>query len=412
MRIDLGTANTIGRRAEQEDSAAYLPIAGVPHGRALVVADGLGGHAGGANASSLAVTTFVERLESGAFGHGHSMRDALGDALQLANARIGAAAGDTSAAGSMGTTIVAAVLDNGSMRWVSVGDSHLYLWRAGRLAKLNADHSQAGQMILSGKYAANSPEVDRYRSLLRSALLGRRIELIDLPDEPHDLLPGDIVLLASDGLNTLSDQEIQDLVAERVGEGATAARISAELIHEVLDRGSPTQDNTTIVVARIEATAWSDDDRADEPPTTVQLSGLPPTVIISAPKPRPLPVEVAAPVVEPAAAVVANPSPRPGATDRAERVAPSAAKEPAPARPGAAVHDAGTIATQPYFPPPPPAPVPVPKPLGADRDRSLADEIEPGPGTIGGTAALILLAALIGLALGAAAGALYWLRWV
>ncbi|HTE80414.1 MAG TPA: protein phosphatase 2C domain-containing protein, partial [Reyranella sp.] len=124
-----------GARPYQEDSWALKPLA--DSSLLAVLADGMGGHAGGAVASKVAVDTAVASVEKGV---------SLGAALQAANRAVGAkAAGDRNLT-NMGATFVAVTAKDDEMHWVSVGDSPLYLVADGKIERLNADHSMAPQI--------------------------------------------------------------------------------------------------------------------------------------------------------------------------------------------------------------------------------------------------------------------------
>jgi serine/threonine protein phosphatase PrpC len=250
MRLELATAEYIGARPQQQDLAAAVPLR---TGALLILADGLGGHESGAEASRIVVETFREAAAGGLFDDPAGRRQALKATVELANARIGAGVDPAHGHRGMASTAVAAVVANGELIWVSVGDSHLYVWRGGRLAKLNEDHSQAGLMVRSGQYKADDPEVQAVKSVLVSALTGRKLEIVDLPQRAFKVESGDVLMLASDGLNTLDDGEIGRIVAARQGEGAV--RLSTVLLETVRGRRVQRQDNTTVAVARVLATS-------------------------------------------------------------------------------------------------------------------------------------------------------------
>jgi len=216
-----------GARPYQEDSWALRPLA---DGNLLaVLADGMGGHAGGAVASKVAVEAAIAALEKGA---------GLEAALQAANRAVGAkAAGDRNLA-NMGATFVAVAVNGGEMRWVSVGDSPLYLVAGGRIERLNADHSMAPQIdamaargLISAQQAANHPG----RHTLREAVMGNPLTLID--EGGRRLDAGARLLLCSDGVQSLDD----------AGIAAWADRPAQALIEAVLALRAPHQDNVTVI---------------------------------------------------------------------------------------------------------------------------------------------------------------------
>ena len=216
-----------GARPYQEDSWALRTLA---DGSLLaLVADGMGGHAGGAVASKTVVDTFVSAVEGGA---------SLADGLQAANDAVRKkAAGDTKLTG-MGSTLVAATLKGDEISWISVGDSPLYLIFAGKLDRLNADHSLAPHIdalvrrgVITAEEAAGHPG----RHTLREAVMGEPLKMID---EGHRrLVPGATLLLCSDGVESLPHERI-----------AAASSMSVRgLIDAVLGAKRPHQDNVTII---------------------------------------------------------------------------------------------------------------------------------------------------------------------
>ena len=101
------------------------------------------------------------------------------------------------------------VLANGRLWWASVGDSHLYLIRDNQISKLNADHSYGGfldRMAAEGKHIEPDPSLSR--NMLMSALTGGEIAEIDVSKEAFKLQHNDNIIVCSDGMDTLSREEI------------------------------------------------------------------------------------------------------------------------------------------------------------------------------------------------------------
>jgi serine/threonine protein phosphatase PrpC len=216
-----------GGRSYQEDSWALCALA---DGSLLaVVADGMGGHVGGAVASKLAVEAFVDTVEQGG---------GLADGLQGANAAVArATAGKPDLAG-MGATLLAAQVRGDEVRWISVGDSPFFLVSAGRIERLNADHSMAPQideMARRGLLTEDEAHHHPARHTLREAVMGEPLTLIDKGS--RRLGPDAKLLLCSDGVQTLSDQEIE----------ASALKPVRGLIEAVLAARAEHQDNVTVV---------------------------------------------------------------------------------------------------------------------------------------------------------------------
>ena len=216
-----------GARPYQEDSWALRVLA--DDSVLAVLADGMGGHVGGATASRLAVGAFVVAIESGR---------SLAEALDAANQAIGTAAARDPKLESMGSTLVGVVVGAAEVRWISVGDSPMFLLSNGRLERLNADHSMVPQIealvergIISAEEAAQHPG----RHTLRDAVMGHPLTLID--EGRRALAPDDQLLVCSDGVLTLEEADIVREANQPV-EG---------LIDAVLAVGAPRQDNVTVI---------------------------------------------------------------------------------------------------------------------------------------------------------------------
>jgi len=276
---DFAGQQCLGKRAEQEDAYAFSEIPGrdgAPGGLLIVLADGMGGHSAGHEASSLAVGAFVS-----AFHHRNSGIPArLTAALHAANAAISEAikASPESLEG-MGTTLVGAAVTPEGLAWISVGDSPLYLHRGGQLHRINDDHSFRPilrEMVEKGEITQEQAVHSSLRNRLRAALTGEEIALVSVSPEPMDLVEDDLIVVASDGLQTLSDEEI----AKEIGEArrADAAETANGLVQAVLSAARPKQDNVTVAILKppsawfpqgpVEKANVSEESRRKKPATT------------------------------------------------------------------------------------------------------------------------------------------------
>lgn len=259
---------TTGTRANQEDAFEIWPsgaqaVTRGGNGLLAVVADGMGGHAGGEIAGELACRTFVDIFT----GRGGATDERLHTSLAAANSAIAARASAEPKLKGMGCTLIGAWIDNAGLSWVSVGDSLLLLFRAPEVLRLNADHSLGAfldDQVQRKKISAAEAEANPYRNALRSALTGKTIELLDLQADPYPLSDGDWLILASDGIATLEGDEIGDIVY--ANRDATPGRMAEALIAAVLAKDAPDQDNTTVVVLKIDEEPAS---AADEAPTRI-----------------------------------------------------------------------------------------------------------------------------------------------
>jgi len=240
-----------GGRSYQEDSAAVWEApdgadAGASGTTLLaILADGMGGHAGGAIASAEVCKTF----EAHFVNQSGSPRDRLKAALSAANGAIGNIVGAQPHLRGMGSTLIGVAFGESDAIWVSVGDSPLYLYRRGEMARLNEDHSMGpviDKLVETGRLDPEDAKHDPRRHLLRSAVVGEDLDLVDLAQVPWPLQPGDVVVLASDGIHSIADLEIARLIAAYRKEGPEAT--AEALLKAVADAGVSHQDNTTVVV--------------------------------------------------------------------------------------------------------------------------------------------------------------------
>ena len=234
-----------GHRDSQQDAYSYLEW-GKEH-YLLILADGIGGASGGKLAADVAVNEFQNAFIScgktdtrerliGALGNAN---DALYDEKQHRPDLC-----------DMGTTLIGAAIVNHKLHWVSVGDSPLWLIRSDQIIRLNEDHSIGGLLDMRARAGEISWEEARnsdQRNLLLAAVQGEDIQHVDAPPEPHQLNPGDILIAASDGIETCSQDELVQIV--------TAGRPSApDIVEAVLESVVETdrlgQDNASLVVYR------------------------------------------------------------------------------------------------------------------------------------------------------------------
>lgn len=251
MIVRPGNCQHIGARGSQQDAFGFSDkddLAFVAHGGVLaVVADGMGGMANGGEASHLAVRAFLHAYMAKQADESVSaaMLRALDEASQ-AVITLSHQVGEE----NVGTTLVAAVIHDDALHWVSVGDSRLYLSRNGQLTQLSEDHVYANDLDrdaangnISREDAENHPE----RRSLTSYLGLAQLELVGHNLEPFPLFAGDRLLLCSDGLYAaLEESEICPLVdreAQQMAEG---------LVAMILAKDRPNQDNLTVAILACE----------------------------------------------------------------------------------------------------------------------------------------------------------------
>jgi PPM family protein phosphatase len=225
-------------RARRDNQDAFGEFASAAGERLLVVADGMGGHVGGATASRIC----VEALGAALLDGDGSAEARLARGLVLANGRIRDAAARQPELAGMGTTAVALLFESPRTAWLGwVGDSRAYRARGGEIEALSSDHSVVAEWVRAGILEPHEAEHHpRRNELLRALGASADVEpeIRELDVRPHDRF-----LLCSDGLSAVVPlEEIRAVVAFEEPELA-----AKKLVAMANERGGP--DNVTVLIA-------------------------------------------------------------------------------------------------------------------------------------------------------------------
>ena len=248
MQPDFHQAQHIGRREEQQDALGNLVLA--PRHTLYVLADGMGGQQGGQTAARAVVAAILDHFHrQNPPADSRAAENQLHAALDAANQALARILQSHPELDGMGSTLIALIADEntGTYSYISVGDSPLYLLENGRLRRINANHAFAEdlkRMIAAGEITAEEAERHPARHAVTSAVTGKDIAHTDC--RSGSLNPGDTLLLASDGVQTLSDREIEDTLNAAADPEAQAQA----LISVVLAKQNPHQDNTSLILVR------------------------------------------------------------------------------------------------------------------------------------------------------------------
>ncbi len=244
-------------RQGNEDSGYVGP-------RLLLVADGMGGHAAGELASSLAIATVAD-LDV----HPPTTSDvltSLAEAIDNVGEAIGELIAEDPDLTGMGTTITGLYWLGGRIAVVHVGDSRAYLLRDQELAQITHDHTYVQTLVDSGRITEAEAALHPRRSLLMRALDG--INPVEADLSVREARAGDRFLLCTDGLSAVvSDSEIAAALASGEPTG-----VVTRLVDLALERGAP--DNVTVVVADV-VERPDDDELPLTPPVVVGAAGEP-----------------------------------------------------------------------------------------------------------------------------------------
>jgi serine/threonine protein phosphatase PrpC len=245
--VELAGLSDVGcLRPNNEDAYTYWEPARTDQfqrqGRLAIVADGMGGHEGGQEASRIAVDT-VKQVYSDASGN--NPRDGLMAGFHVAHEQILLYGQKYPLLQGLGTTCTAIVLVGMSLYYAHIGDSRLYLIRESKAQRLTQDHSYVGKLLDSGIIGAAEAAVHPHRNILLKALgVGATIEP-EIPEQPVLLQANDVLLLCTDGLwSVVSEDEMLDAVAT-----GTPSQACQALVGKAKERGGP--DNITLQLIRI-----------------------------------------------------------------------------------------------------------------------------------------------------------------
>lgn len=231
--IEFGHLSHVGLRRPLNEDTYY----GDSELGLWLVADGMGGHACGELASALARETIVAQVRAGA---------SLGQAIRLADEEIIRSSRRRNDALPMGTTVVAARVQDNRFEVAWVGDSRAYLWRDGQLAQLSQDHSYVQELIAQGALTREQARTHPHRSAVTQALGVTDPRQLNVETLIGALRPGMQLLLCSDGLTEEVDE--RDISATLRQDDCSAQELVDMLIAAALDGGG--SDNVTAILVR------------------------------------------------------------------------------------------------------------------------------------------------------------------
>ncbi|GAB5078335.1 PP2C family protein-serine/threonine phosphatase [Arthrobacter sp. AD-310] len=225
----------VGRIRAKNDDSAYA-------GRHLaVVADGMGGHAGGDVASAAAVLDMIHLDRDDYDGDAGTV---LADEIQTANSLLSELVHINPKLAGMGTTVTALLLAEGKLHFAHIGDSRAYRLRDGEFKQVSVDHTFVQRLIDEGRLKPEEAESHPHKNVLMR-VLGDVDASPELDLDTLDVQPGDRWLLCSDGLNYVAGHAVERTVKET----KDLRECVETLVELTLEAGSP--DNVTVVMVEI-----------------------------------------------------------------------------------------------------------------------------------------------------------------
>jgi PPM family protein phosphatase len=210
----------------------------------FLVADGMGGHAGGDVASAIAAKRVAEADQ--AYATPEDAEFALQSALIAANSLLAETVFEHSELTGMGTTVSGILRVGNTVVMAHIGDSRIYLFRDGTLTQMSADHTFVQRLVDSGRITAEEAAVHPRRSVLMR-VLGDVDAAPEIDTAIHEVHAGDRWVLCSDGLSSYVNEEKIASILQTV---RTAQGAADRLVKESLDHGAP--DNVTVVITDID----------------------------------------------------------------------------------------------------------------------------------------------------------------
>lgn len=243
MYFDTAQISLVGDRRDNEDRSEILVT---DNSVMAVVADGMGGHAHGDLAAEAALASLASNFRRS--------RRSLGDAEGFLNAAFAAAHQEVHALGKglppdnkPGTTAVCVLVKDARLWWTGVGDSRAYHVRGGQLLERTVDHTMIESLLAAGQITREQALLHPDRHIVEYCLgVERQPPPIEVQG-PREVVPGDVVLLCSDGL---WGQLGEPLILERLGGDDELETIVRGLAEDAVAAAHPHSDNVTVAVLR------------------------------------------------------------------------------------------------------------------------------------------------------------------
>ena len=249
--VKIASIHDVGKRSTQQDSFGISDIETAgdfeKKGVLAVVADGMGGLSAGDRVSQLAVVTMLRGFDedNGVMPSPSLLLKLVCDANSEVNTELG-----EEKIGKSGTTLTAIIVKDKKLSWISVGDSHIYVWRNEKMIKLNHDHNYAAELnekVNQGEMTIEEAMNNPQREALTSYIGMGKLDLVDQNETLISLENADRILLMSDGVfGTVSEMRIAEIMKQPLFYACE------QLALEIQQKNKKNQDNYTCVVVEVD----------------------------------------------------------------------------------------------------------------------------------------------------------------
>lgn len=240
--VATGMAQYIGTREKQDDSFDSQKNGDITF---AIVADGIGGFMDGDMASRIAVDTFMENYRNNDVSD--NINYFFQSSAMSANEKIRKKFGDT----PCGTTVVAALVMGRQLYYTSIGDSIISVFRNGRLIPINTKQnveSWLEEQYISGKITREQALGNKKNRRLMNYVGYDGFKAPEIPDKPVELKNGDKVLLYSDGVELLTQIEMENILSGKMN----VQQMAEEVMRKIMNKKAKNKDNSTVIILDIQ----------------------------------------------------------------------------------------------------------------------------------------------------------------
>lgn len=247
--VVIGSSSVIGSRKEQQDAIlADKDYAYIQNKRVIaVLCDGMGGLDSGAVASQIATATVYQEFLR--WQNVENMPGFFMDVVPKIDSEVSMLTNEDGTPMRAGTTLVSVIIKENQLYWASVGDSHIYIIRDGKILCITEEHNYMKllkEKVMRGEITIEEMNSDPQKEALISYIGMGGVRCIDINYKPFQLLEGDYVILCSDGLyRALNEEEMKEIVYSC---GDDVQEAAAKLTDCAIKKGKRNQDNTSVIV--------------------------------------------------------------------------------------------------------------------------------------------------------------------